>query len=718
MSVRVSCPGCQAPYVLPDEQRGKQLRCSKCQQVFSVPGAGSGGNGAGEERLQPRPGRAGPAAAVAPAPAKAERKGGGVPCVLAVLAVLVALCAGAGLGGGGVFLAVMLTVKTSMTAPAGPVAVQGPVKPGAPVPQPAPPAAEPVRPVPNPAPNPPAEPARPPQPEPVAPQAEPPAAEPVKLPLKATVGRPYRAYLPGHQPLALYVLTAGPPGIALTAGGEVQWTPGKDMVGTREFTVRVTDRRQTTTRRYQLEVQEDMAPVAGRPDLPPPGGVPMPGGAADGLLRDQATIPEKATAGKPFTYRFPNPGGTVKYELLPQWKQNNPGLDMTPEGVLTWTPPVGTPARPFRLLMMVGGQLKTYFLEIQEDTATTLALPAPGGWVMLPDGVTLIVSQPDKAQLVYVDTAAVKETKRVPLEFKPGPLAFQGDRLFAAAQGSGLLYVLDLMTGEVKKEIKASDAPILALACHPKQGLVYASNGQNQVRAVDPAGDEVTDTGARGMFLAVDPVNGDAVYTGIQGRIRDVIEFQDAGGGRFTLAPGRRGEYAALLKYAVKGNTLTPVSANDNAASNGRLLRVSPDGKKVGIPGGGGYRPKSGGAGKGYGVALFGTDDVKTLLGVVECGAYPQNLAFHPDLDLGVVDQGGSTLHLFNSKSLVEVGTIPFAPEPPAPGPHSDLLTFGARGTKLIYHDARGGAGNLRFLPLSLSDKDKEALEKKYGKAP
>ncbi len=730
MSVRLSCPGCQAPYVLPDEQRGKPLRCGKCQKVFTVPAAaGAGqppaGNGTGhpggkpaataprEERTQTRPVPVEPDD-FEPEPPKATPKRSSVPCVLAVLAVLFVLCAG-GLGAGGLLVAVLM-LKTAPTE--APVVVMERAEVPAPAARPAPavpPPADAVKPALPPA----AEPVKPPQPDPVPPKADPPAGEPEKLPLKATVGRPYRAYLPGRQPRALYQLTAGPPGIALTARGEVQWTPGKEMVGTQELTVRVTDAGQTITHRYQLDVQDDMPPVAGRPpDLPPPAGIPRPArGLPEGLPRDQATL-DRATVGKPFTFKFPNPDGTVKYELVAPGKQNNLGLDLTPEGVLNWTPPVGTAAKPFRLLVLVGGRLQTYFIDVQENTENTLAMPAPGGWVMLPDGVTLIVSQPDRAQLVYVDTAAVKETKRVDLEFKPGPLAFQGDKLFAAAQGSSLVYVLDLMTGDVKKEVKVSGGPVLALACHPRQGLLYASTGERRVLAIDPEAGTAGATPAQGMYLAVDPVNGDALYTGIQGQIKDTIEFRDLGGGRVVLQSGRSGENALLLKYAVKGDTLTPVGANDNAATNGACLRVSPDGKKVGIPGGGGYRPRSGTAGKGYAVALFSTDDVKSLAGVVECGAYPQNLAFHPVLDLGVVDQSGSTLHLFNSKSLVEVGTIPFSTEGQTPGPRSDLLTFGARGTKVVYHDRRGGGAYLRFLPLTVSDKDREALDKAYGKAP
>src|SRR5262249_30559465 len=152
----------------------------------------------------------------------------------------------------------------------------------------------------------------------------------------------------------------------------------------------------------------------------------------------------------------------------------------------------------------------------------------------------------------------------------------------------------------------------------------------------------------------VDPIKGDALYAGIQGRIEDVLVIKDLGGGRFTMNKGLAGDRATLLKYTIQGTNLTPAGGNNNAAQNGRAVAVSGDGKKVGIAGGGGYRPPPGGAGipgsKGYGIALFSTDDAKTIVGEVECGSYPTNLAFHPVLDIGVAEQGGveSDLHVFN----------------------------------------------------------------------
>jgi hypothetical protein len=411
---------------------------------------------------------------------------------------------------------------------------------------------------------------------------------------------------------------------------------------------------------------------------------------------DPFTLPAKATVAKPFRFEFPNPGAKAKYDLLPQTRQKYPTLDVTPAGVLTWTPPTGTPARPFRLDVSINGRLQTFLIDVENDATTALTLPMPASWVVLPDNVTLILALRDKAQLVYVDTLAIKETKRVDLTFKPGPMAFQGKDLFVAVQGSGLVHVLDLASGEDKTQYPMSDAALGALVCHPEKGLLYGSNARMHVFALDPASGKAQDTGAQGMFLAIDPIKGDALFTGIQGQ---------------TL----------LMKYAIQGNKLEPVGANNNAARNGLVLRITPDGKRVSIVGGGGYRPPPGGAatgGPGYGIALFGTDDVKAMQGIAECGAYPRNVAFHPVLDLGVAEQATTepTFHLFNSKSLVELSKMPFASNegPPKEQGPSELLAFGGRGTKILFYDTNGAV--LRLLPLQLSEQEKQTLEKAYGK--
>ena len=53
MSISCFCPGCQAPFSMPDEAAGKQARCQKCSTVFEVPRAPSS---AGEETAAYVPG--------------------------------------------------------------------------------------------------------------------------------------------------------------------------------------------------------------------------------------------------------------------------------------------------------------------------------------------------------------------------------------------------------------------------------------------------------------------------------------------------------------------------------------------------------------------------------------------------------------------------------------------------------------------------------------
>src|SRR5689334_16669775 len=75
-------------------------------------------------------------------------------------------------------------------------------------------------------------------------------------------------------------------------------------------------------------------------------------------------------------------------------------------------------------------------------------LPAIGGGSASPDGSTLVVSLTTKTQLVYYDTAAGKEAKRVTVEFQPTAVAWGGKVLFVAQKASGLVHVLDAATGK------------------------------------------------------------------------------------------------------------------------------------------------------------------------------------------------------------------------------------------------------------------------------
>jgi hypothetical protein len=336
-------------------------------------------------------------------------------------------------------------------------------------------------------------------------------------------------------------------------------------------------------------------------------------------------------------------------------------------------------------------------------------LPSVGGWAMTPDNVTLIVAVPTKGELVYFDTLADKEGKHVEVDFQPTCLALQGKNLFAGAKGSSIVHMLDAASGKENRSFKLPGEPIFQLACHPGKGLVYASNGKQEIFSINPQSGKVEKTEARGMFLAVDPAKGDALYTGSIKPPEEEIVVRGGPDGKLVITFHQTGGRASMLKYGISSQGLKLLDGTDNAAIGaGGAMHLSPDGSSLAFIAGGGWTstedPK-----QRAGIAVFGSDDLKTMRGAVDVGA-PQNLAFHPVLKLGVGLGNNVDLFFFNPKSLAVRKKVSLPRLP-----HSfwfNLLTFGGKGTKLIHLQGE----NLSFVPLELSDEERAALEQFYGK--
>ncbi len=70
----------------------------------------------------------------------------------------------------------------------------------------------------------------------------------------------------------------------------------------------------------------------------------------------------------------------------------------------------------------------TAFVSRSNGQEATFNLTAMGGSAVSPDNSTLVVSLTSKAELVYFDTLAGKETKRVTVEFQPTQMVW-GDKV-------------------------------------------------------------------------------------------------------------------------------------------------------------------------------------------------------------------------------------------------------------------------------------------------
>jgi hypothetical protein len=540
------------------------------------------------------------------------------------------------------------------------------------------------------------------------------AAEAELLPVKATAGQGFTCALPNANRNEKYQFLAGPAGMSVTSQGRVQWTPPANASGLQEFAVNVMAGETTTVRRYKIDVAPSaMGSVPGRDRPTANRGRPAPGGLQSGDV-----LPEKAVSGKAFAYQLPTDAGQ-KYELM----RGPAGMTVTADGKLSWTPGPG-PARTESVTLRTSASgVFLCRIEVVEDSGSSLALGKPGGWLMLPDGVTLVAALPDQGRLSFIDTVEFKETRHVDVPFKPGVVAQQGKQLFVAVQGAAMVHVIDVDSGAVTKDIKIPEGTVSDMVCHREKGLVFATTSSKRIVAIEPESGVAKATRARGMFLAIDPVKGDTLYSVIQPEIQDVLVIKELSNGRIALTAGVEGSRALLAKMAVKSKTLEVIAVNSNASTNGYLGRISPDGKRVAVVGGGGYRAAPGQRGTfpTYGVALFDSADIKSPQGVVEVGAYPQDLAFHPVLPMGAARQSGleNALHVFNSQSLIRISSIPIGsgrpgqPDLPQVNP-TRLLTFAARGTKLVYFDG-AGTGTLRAAALQLSDKDREILDKAYA---
>jgi hypothetical protein len=143
-------------------------------------------------------------------------------------------------------------------------------------------------------------------------------------------------------------------------------------------------------------------------------------------------------------------------------------------------------------------------------------------------------------------------------------------------------------------------------------------------------------------------------------------------------------------------------------------MHLTPDGKRIFMVGGGGWRPpREGGTGGGYVTAVFSTENLQTKMQQIDFSGL--NTIFHPDLNLGVANGYGMDLTLFNGRSLVKRDTIKVSTEREG---RAGLLMFVGKGRKLALWNGDNIAKEqgLHFLPLPLKPDEEATLEQKYGK--
>jgi hypothetical protein len=315
-------------------------------------------------------------------------------------------------------------------------------------------------------------------------------------------------------------------------------------------------------------------------------------------------------------------------------------------------------------------------------------LQGVGGFALSPDNATLAVGLTAKPEIVYLDTVAGKELKRVALEFQPGRMAWQDKTLFVAQKAGGVVHVLEAGTGK-EAATATVGSTVRNLTCHPRRGLAFVTNISGELWMLNAKGRSMHIKRAKAHLAAVDPSEGKFLYTLYEGRVRTDLT-------RFTVLPN-----------GVRFGPTLPNACGRNLYE----VFVTGDGKQVGASCGGGY-DEAGSRRRHYAIPMYGTADMKTMRGEI----VPNGLAAaHPVLPLVAVVRMNAPpgserhCHIVNTSTYAEVSKIPLGKR----GGNPTVLTFGGKGRKLVCGlDTGKGVTRLVVMDLALTRAQEEALKK------
>jgi hypothetical protein len=326
----------------------------------------------------------------------------------------------------------------------------------------------------------------------------------------------------------------------------------------------------------------------------------------------------------------------------------------------------------------------TVFVSGSNGEEASFKLPAMGGCAVSPDNSTLVVSLTAKTELVFIDTVAGKETKRVKVEFQPTQMVWSEKALFVAQKGSGVVHVLEADTGkEVGKANVGGPVKNLTVA----KGVCFASTSNREVAAIDEKG-TLTKSSVQGTFIAADG-KGECVYTCIDGRATtDITKYKVDGAKLVETGTFFRSLRASLI--------------------NVQAIGLSADGKQFGVVAGGGWADQE--RKRHYSVPFYDTDDMKSQLGEAETGAYPCGMATHPVLPLIFACNGKEGV-VFSAKSYV-AGQKLNAPRETHGSAAPSVLAFVGKGQKVAWGVSNADSGELKIYDLELTKDQQEELKK------
>ena len=335
---------------------------------------------------------------------------------------------------------------------------------------------------------------------------------------------------------------------------------------------------------------------------------------------------------------------------------------------------------------VLGGLVASVFISGNFRQESIINLTGMGGFAVSPDNSTMVVSLPSRTELVFIDTVACKEIRRVIVEFQPTQMVWSDNVLFVAQKSSGIVHIIDTNNG---KELATGNASGPVRNLTTAKGVCFASNSNRQVFSIDKKGTSA-ETLAAGTFVAADP-KGDYVYTVVEGRVTTDV-----------------------MKYEVIGSQLKPTNpifrSLRTSLINVQGIGISGDGKVFGVVAGGGWTDLEDKTH--YSVPLYSTGDMKSQFGDLEVGPYPCAMVVHPILPLMFACNGNQGA-VYNAKSYVPGQRIS-TPKTVFGAGAPSVLAFVGRGEKLVWGVSTADSGVLKFYDLQLTKDQQGELAKAF----
>ena len=164
-----------------------------------------------------------------------------------------------------------------------------------------------------------------------------------------------------------------------------------------------------------------------------------------------------------------------------------------------------------RLILLIGLLCLSWLLLASHVPARTNVLSNRSGPVkrsssaiaLTPDGMTLLVVNPDSNSITLVDTAGLETVAEIPVGVDPRTVTVDdaGRRAYVANRGSDNISVVDLTVSTVITQVPVGNRPYGVVVSPTGDRLYVAEQGADQVRILDTTTLEIVDT----LFVADRP---------------------------------------------------------------------------------------------------------------------------------------------------------------------------------------------------------------------